>query len=82
MALGAVCGLLLWHAVSWHVGGMYGRMYDDVIAGTALLPALYNVGLMVGLGLGLGLLMQRITRALGYRVTRIRHFEGEEKEGQ
>ena len=82
MALGTVCGLLLWHTVSWHSGGAYGRMYDDMVQGSSLLPVFYNVGLIIGLGLALGLLMQRITRALGYRVTRIKHFEDEEKERQ
>lgn len=79
VALGVLCGLLLWHVVSWHAGGTYARMYQDILAGRVLIAALYNVGLIFALGLVLGLLMQRITRTFGYRVRRIKHFEGDEQ---
>jgi hypothetical protein len=52
-------------------------MYDDIVAGGALLPVFYNLGLIVTLALSLGLAMQGLTNVIGYRVTKIDHFEEE-----
>ncbi len=75
IVLGVMSGLLVWHAVSWHVGGVYGEMYNDIVQGGSLLPVFYNLGFIVVLALVLGLFMERVTSIMGYRVTRIRHFE-------
>ena len=73
--LGVLSGLLIWHAVSWHVEGIYEEMYNDIVQGGSLLPVFYNLGLIVALALVLGLFMARVTSVMGYRVTRIKHFE-------
>ena len=77
--MGTVSGLLVWHAVSWHASGVHSRMYDDIVAGGSLLSVFYNLGLILALALALGLMMQGITGVLGYRVTKIKHFEEESK---
>jgi cell division protein FtsX len=73
--LGAVCGLLVWHAVSWHLNGTYARLHERIVQEGAVLPAFYYLGLLVALSLVLGMTMQRLTSAAGYRIRKIRHFE-------
>jgi hypothetical protein len=73
--MGVLSGLLVWHAVTWHANGVHASMYDDIVAGGALLPVFYNLGLIVALALSLGLAMQGLTNVIGYRVTKIDHFE-------
>ncbi len=73
--MGVLSGLLAWHAATWHTNGVHASMHDDIVTGGALLPVFYNLGLIVALALALGLAMQGLTNVMGYRVTKIHHFE-------
>ncbi|MBI4181262.1 MAG: hypothetical protein HY528_04955 [Chloroflexi bacterium] len=63
--LTTVCGLVLWHAVSWHSSGKYLEMIQWLETGRGYLTALYNLGLMLVMGALLGRLMQKISDLLG-----------------
>lgn len=63
--LATVCGLLIWHAVSWHSTGKYLEMLQWLETGRGYLTVLYNLGLMLVMGALLGLLIQKITDLLG-----------------
>jgi len=76
---GTICGLLVWHAVSWHLNGTHARLYERIVQEGAIFPAFYNLGLIIVLSLSLGLMMQSILSATGYTVKRIRHFEDEKR---
>ena len=67
VALALVCGLLTWHAVSWHISGVYLEMFNWIGTSKGYLTTLYNAGIVLVLATALGLLMGRITRLLGYR---------------
>ena len=54
-------------------------MHDEIVQSGSLLPVFYNLGLIVALALALGLFMQGVTGALGLRVTKIKHFEEQQK---
>ena len=73
--LAAICYLLVWHVASWHAAGRYEQMFQDAKAGKSMIPTLYNLGLMVALGLAIGLLMECVTRIIGYKIPRRSHFE-------
>jgi hypothetical protein len=64
--LSIVCGLIIWHAVQWHLNGMYLGMFGWLGTGRGYLTVLYNLGLMLVLGTALGFLMERITDLTGY----------------
>jgi hypothetical protein len=66
-ALSIVCGLIIWHAVQWHLNGMYLEMFGWLQTGQGYLTVLYNLGLMLVLGTALGFLMEQITNLIGYR---------------
>jgi hypothetical protein len=66
-ALSIVCGLIIWHAVQWHLSGMYLEMFDWLETGRSYITVLYNLGLMLALGISLGFLMDKITELIGYR---------------
>jgi hypothetical protein len=66
-ALSIVCGLIIWHAVHWHLSGMYLEMFDWLETGRSYITVLYNLGLMLALGISLGFLMDKITELIGYR---------------
>jgi hypothetical protein len=66
-ALSIVCGLIAWHAVQWHLNGMYLEMFGWLQTGRGYLTVLYNLGLMLVLGTALGFLMEQITNLIGYR---------------
>jgi hypothetical protein len=72
-ALSIVCGLIIWHAVQWHLNGMYLEMFDWLQTGRSYITVLYNLGLMLVLGISLGFLMDRITDLIGYEVRRTKH---------
>lgn len=65
-ALSIICGLIVWHAVLWHLNGMYLEMFVWLQAGKGYLTVVYNLGLMLALGATLGLLMERIAELTGY----------------
>jgi NhaP-type Na+/H+ or K+/H+ antiporter len=56
-----ICGLLVWHAVSWHTGGMYNEMFQWLGTGKAYLTVLYNISFMIVIGVVLGMLLVKIT---------------------
>ncbi len=60
-----ICGLLIWHAISWQVSGMYQEMFRWLGSTKAYLTVLYNIGFMMVLGFILGML-------LAFRITQIR----------
>jgi len=67
-ALAIVCGLIIWHAVYWHLSGMYLEMFGWLGTGRGYITVLYNLGLMLALGISLGLLLDRITHLIGFEV--------------
>jgi hypothetical protein len=60
-ALSIVCGLIIGHAVYWHLSGMYLEMFDWLGTGRGVITVLYNLALMLVLGVSLGFLMDRVT---------------------
>jgi hypothetical protein len=66
-ALSIVCGLIIWHAVQWHLSGMYLEMFNWLGTGRGYLAVLYNLGLMLALGISLGFLMDRVAGLIGYK---------------
>ena len=77
-ALSIICGLIIWHVVYWQSTGMYLEMFKWLQTGRGYITVLYNLGLMLVLGAVLGFLMEKITDLIGYEVSGIKHFEGEE----
>ncbi len=75
--LSVICGLIVWHVVYWQSTGMYLRMFNWIGTDKAHMAALYNLGLMLGLGAALGFLMNKITDLIGYEVQEIKHFDDE-----
>lgn len=65
--LSIICGLIVWHAVQWHLNRMYLEMFGWLGTGLSYLTVLYNLGLMVVLGVALGFLIEQITDLIGYR---------------
>jgi hypothetical protein len=63
--LSVVCGLIIWHAVHWHLDGMYLEMFNRLEAGRGYITVLYNLGLMLVLGISLGFLMDRVAGLMG-----------------
>jgi len=63
--LTTVCGLVLWHAVSWSSSGKYLEMLHRLETGRGYLTVLYNLGLMLVMGALLGWLMQKMNDLLG-----------------
>ena len=53
------CGLIVWHAVRWHVTGVYMEMFHWLKTENGYLTALYNLGLMLISGLILANLMTK-----------------------
>ena len=76
--LSIICGLIIWHVIYWHSTGMYLEMFKWLQTGKGYITVLYNLGLMLVLGAVLGFLMEKITDLIGYEVSEIKHFEGEE----
>jgi hypothetical protein len=64
-ALSIVCGLIIGHAVYWHLSGMYLEMFDWLGTGRGVITVLYNLALMLALGVSLGFLMDRVTGLMG-----------------
>lgn len=56
-----ICGLLVWHAIFWHKGGMYSEMFQWLGTGKAYLTVLYNISFMIISGVVLGMLLVKIT---------------------
>ena len=63
-ALTIICALIIWHAINWHVTGMYLEMFRWLGTGKGYLTVLYNLGLMLVLGIVLSLLMDNIARVI------------------
>jgi hypothetical protein len=80
--LACVCGLIMWHVVSWHSNGTYLEMFQWIMTDKGYITVLYNLGLMVVFGLLLGLFMQRLTNFAGYKVNKIKHFDDEGADGK
>lgn len=72
-----ICGLLIWHAVSWQLSGMYQEMFRWLGSAKAYLTVLYNIGFMMVLGLTLGMLLDKIT---GFSSDRKFHLKDKTKE--
>lgn len=81
-ALSIVCGLIIWHAVQWHLSGMYLEMFNWLQTGRSYITVLYNLGLMLALGISLGFLMDRITDLTGYEVRQTKHLDDEAETGK
>lgn len=81
-ALAIVCGLIIWHAVQWHLNGMYLEMFGWLGTGRGYLTVLYNLGLMLALGAALGFLMEQITDLIGYDVRQPKHPDDEAETGK
>lgn len=81
-ALSIVCGLIIWHAVQWHLNGMYLEMSDWLEIGRGYITVLYNLGLMLALGISLGFLIDRITDLIGYEARQTKHPDGEAETGK
>jgi hypothetical protein len=65
-AFSIICGGIVWHAVLWHLNGMYLEMFGWLETGKGYLTVIYNLGLMLALGAALGLLMEKIADLIGY----------------
>jgi hypothetical protein len=79
LVFGTVCALLMWHVTIWNNNGAYARMYNDIVGTGALLPVFYNLGVIVMLSLCLGVAVQSVTRALGIRVRKIKHYDDKKR---
>jgi hypothetical protein len=79
--LSVIFGLIAWHAVSWHLSGMYTEMFYWIDDDRAYLTVLYNLGLMLALGISLGFLMDRITKLIGYEVRQTKYPDAEAETG-
>jgi len=66
LAQAIICGLIAWHAVLWHLNGMYLEMFGWLETGRGYITVLYNLGLMLVLGTALGLLLDKIADLIGY----------------
>ena len=77
VALSIICGLITWHAVHWHLTGMYQEMFNWVETGRSYITVLYNLGLMLVMGTALGHLMKNITEVLSDAIHTIRSFDDE-----
>jgi len=62
------------HTAYWHASGEHADLFQSRDARTVL----YNLGLILATGFLLGTLMMRLTEALGYNVSEIKHFSDEE----
>ncbi len=65
LILFVICGLLIWHAISWQLGGKYQETFRWLDSSKAYLVVLYNVGFMIVLGFTLGILLDKITSFSG-----------------
>jgi hypothetical protein len=81
-ALSVVCGLIIWHAVQWHLSGMYLEMVHWLGTGRGVVTVLYNLGLMLVLGISLGLLMDRVTRLIGRGRRQAKNLDDEAGNGE
>jgi len=81
VGLSIICGLIIWHVAHWYSTGMYLEMFNWVGTDKTYMTVLYNLGLILALGIVLGFLMEKITDLIGYKVGEIKHFEGEETDG-
>ena len=60
-ALSVILGLIIYHAVSWHLNGLYTEMFSWVEGNKGYLTILYNLGLMVVSGAVIALLVDKVT---------------------
>jgi hypothetical protein len=81
-ALSVVCGLIIWHAVHWHLSGMYLEMFNWLGTGRDVITVLYNLGLMLALGVNLGFLMDRVTELIGYEARQTEDADDEPGTGE
>jgi hypothetical protein len=76
-ALSIVCGLIIWHAVHWHLSGMYLEMFNWLGSGRGVITVLYNLALMLALGISLGFLMDRVGGLIN-KAGQTKHSDDEE----
>ena len=81
-ALSVVCGLIIWHAVHWHLSGMYLEMFGWLGSGRGVITVLYNLGLMLALGICLGLLMDRVAELIGSENSQTKNLDDEPGTGE
>lgn len=81
-ALSIVCGLIIWHAVQWHLDGMYLEMFNWLDTGRGYVTVLYNLGLMLALGVSLGLLMDKLTGLIGSENSRTKNLDDKPGAGE
>ena len=75
VALLTICAFVIWSVVYFHSNGIYPRMRQWLEMDKGYITVLYNLALMVITGTVLGILMERITRLLGWNVHKIEHFD-------
>jgi hypothetical protein len=76
-AISIVCGLIAWHAVHWHLSGMYLEMLNWLGTGRGVITVLYNLGLMLALGVSLGFLMDRVSGLFGHEAPPLKDSDDE-----
>jgi hypothetical protein len=81
-ALSIVCGLIVWHAVHWHLSGMYLEMLNWLGTGRGIVTVLYNLGLMLALGVSLGFLMDRVSGLINSKTSQTKNPDDEPETGE
>ena len=70
-----ICAFIIWSVAYFHSNGIYPSMRRWLELDKGYITVLYNLALMVITGTVLGILMERITRLLGWNVHKIEHFD-------
>jgi uncharacterized membrane protein YidH (DUF202 family) len=72
--LALAVALVIAHTAYWRANGRQVDLYED----RGALSVLYNLALVLGTGALVGMLLMRVTEAMGYHVTEIEHFAGDD----
>ncbi len=81
-ALSIVCGLIVWHAVHWHLSGMYLEMFNWLGTGRGVITVFYNLALMLALGVSLGFLMDKVAELIGSENSQTKNLDDETETGE
>lgn len=82
VALLTTCVFIIWSVVYFHSNGIHSQMRQWLEMDKGYITVIYNLALMVVTGTVLGILMERITRLLGWNVHKIEHFDSEGTTGK
>lgn len=81
-AFSIVCGLIIWHAVLWHLNGMYLEMFGWLGTGRGYLTVFYNLGFMLALGVSLGFLLDRVSGLMNSKASQTKNPDDEPGTGE